>query len=191
MRLPARASQLLVLAAETTARKPLPEALKESVNALASLLFLFAFSRVLFSDMQVTGSGSAIGGAVGALGSSVAAGAREYGPSVALGVAISLAANLARTRDGGSGDAGSGGTATGGRLRSSEGKGGSTRAAAAGRGPPWSDENERRSSRRSRARSPRSPPTKPGARGVRGRQGKKKGDGRPSADDVSGRWWRG
>ena len=188
-------SQLVVLALETAARKPLPEAFKEGVNAFASLLFLFAFSRVLLSDIVgLTGGGAiagAVGDAAGALGRGVAVGAREYGPSIAVGVALSVAANRARRGD------------ETGRDPSSSSSSTTTTSAASGgkrpkrdalirqdlRGPPWSGRRGQRTSGRGGRGRP--DPKKPS-----GRQGRKRrGDGRPSADDedVSGRrgWWRG
>ena len=47
--------QLSILAIEVAARRKLPEGAKEGANALAGLLFLFAFSRVLLSDVSAAG----------------------------------------------------------------------------------------------------------------------------------------
>ena len=90
--------QLLILAIETAARKPLPESAKEGANAIAGLLFFFAFSRVLLSDVTAAGGGptmQALGAPGGALGNAV----KEYGPSVAIGIVLSLAANQQRGRN--------------------------------------------------------------------------------------------
>ena len=93
--------QMSLLALEALLRRPLPEAAKESANAIAGLLFLFAFSRVFVGDVQAAGGGSAfeaLGAATGAVGAAV----RELGPSVLVGVAVAQAVRSARnSRDGG------------------------------------------------------------------------------------------
>jgi Zn-dependent protease len=48
--------QLSVLALESARRKPLPAALKDSFNAIAALLFLLAFSKVVVSDVTAAGT---------------------------------------------------------------------------------------------------------------------------------------
>ena len=90
-----------LLALEALLRRPLPEAAKESANAIAGLLFLFAFSRVFVGDVQAAG-GSAAFEALGAATGAVGAAVRELGPSVLVGVAVAQAVRSARnSRDGG------------------------------------------------------------------------------------------
>ena len=90
--------QLSLLAVESALRKPLPESAKESANALAGLLFLFAFSRVLLSDVADAAAGNA---GLATFGIASGKALREYGPSVVIGIAAAQIVQLIRS----SGDA--------------------------------------------------------------------------------------
>ena len=112
--------QLSLLAVESALRKPLPESAKESANALAGLLFLFAFSRVLLSDVADAAAGNA---GLATFGIASGKALREYGPSVVIGIAAAQIVQLIRS----SGDADREATASsrrgsGGRVATSRRK---------------------------------------------------------------------
>lgn len=94
--------QMAILAAESAAGRRLPEDAKEGANAVATLLFLAIFARVLAADLGVGSlAGSVVASPSDAL-APLAATLREVGPSVALG--LLLAQTIKAVRGGGSGD---------------------------------------------------------------------------------------
>ena len=160
--------QLSVLAIESLLRKPIPEALRESADALAGLLFLYAFSRVLLSDVQ-----GAVGGpAFDAVGSGIAGAARELGPSILIGFAL-LQVLRARTNGQGAEDGGVADSRARGVRGGARGVRGGVRSA-------------RASNRGKRSVPVRKPSKAAGERGAPRRPFRSP----RKEDNERGRWWR-
>ena len=78
--------QLLLLGVEGATRRRLPDAFKETASLLAGLLFVFAFARVLLSDLAGAAAAPAVGAPLAAIGGALGRAAKELGPSAALGL---------------------------------------------------------------------------------------------------------
>ena len=71
---------------EGATRRRLPDAFKETASLLAGLLFVFAFARVLLSDLAGAAAAPAVGAPLAAIGGALGRAAKELGPSAALGL---------------------------------------------------------------------------------------------------------
>lgn len=157
--------QVSLLALEAFLRRPLPEAAKEAVNALAGLLFVFAFSRVVVGDLQ-----AASGGALGAASNAVGNALRDLGPSILIGVAAAQTVRMVRDGDESSKQAV-------GRIARGAGRKTGTRESRERRGKPLKRPaaNVGRA-RRQPARGARKPPAR--------------GRGRAKPETKAKRWWQ-
>ena len=142
--------------------------MRESADALAGLLFLYAFSRVLLSDVQ-----GAVGGpAFDAVGSGIAGAARELGRSILIGFAL-LQVLRARTNGQGAEDGGVADSRARGVRGGARGVRGGVRSA-------------RASNRGKRSVPVRKPSKAAGERGAPRRPFRSP----RKEDNERGRWWR-
>ena len=204
---------MALLAGEAALARKLPEALEETVNLLAGLLFLAAFSRVLLADLlAAAGSeggdgllngvgGVLLGGGDGALPAALSAvgnAIQTNGPSLLIGIllieALKRAPSLLQSWDE---EQQNQGQPTSGR-RSSRSSRSSSRSSRSTGSQPSSERDSSGSIPSVRSwlsrlvgRMPPKKATSEGQPRPGRQQSARRGGAKPEDDEERGRWWRG